>query len=83
MSGKLGSGNLKKSNKVTSFHFYPETGLLQFSNTNFGSCYVNTNAGEGSSTQQAQATGKAELVWDEDGQAYKYWDGTQWVWEGS
>ncbi|KAK0111541.1 hypothetical protein ONS95_001894 [Cadophora gregata] len=35
ISGILGDGNLKGSRKATSFHYYPETGDVKFSNPKY------------------------------------------------
>jgi len=87
MSGILGKGNMKQSNRATSFHYYPETGLIEFSNKAYGSYYVNqlTNAESSAAAQaatQIPAHQKAsDLVWDEHYKKYKYWDGTKWAWQ--
>jgi hypothetical protein len=35
ISGVMGTGSLKRSQKATSFHFYPKTGELIFSNPKY------------------------------------------------
>jgi hypothetical protein len=35
ISGRLGKGNLKQGNRETSFHYYPGTGVLSFSNQKY------------------------------------------------
>ncbi len=87
LSGILGKGNLKQSNRATSFHYYPETGLIKFSNKAYGSYYANqlTNAESSAAAQAAAhipANQKAsDWVCDEHYEKYRYWDGTKWVWQ--
>jgi hypothetical protein len=88
ISGVLGEGNLKGSKRATSFHYYPGTGDIRFSNSRYPPVRIGTSnaAAESSSSAQSGAQIPAhqqasDWEWDEYAQKYKYWDGTQWVWQ--
>jgi len=77
-SGQLGMGNLKRSNRATSFHFYPETGDLVFSNSKYPRLRISE---EGDNGDAIPAHHKAtDWVWDEKHQRYRYHDGQDWIW---
>ncbi|KAH8727588.1 hypothetical protein GQ44DRAFT_824905 [Phaeosphaeriaceae sp. PMI808] len=84
ISGVLGEGNLKGSKRATSFHYYPETGDIKFSNSRYPPIRIgtsNTTAESSSSAQsgtQIPAHEKAlDWEWDESAQKYKNWDGSK------
>jgi hypothetical protein len=85
ISGVLGKGNLKRSKRATSFHWYPETGDLTFSNPKYAPVRLDpsiTVAESSSSAGQIPAHQQAsDWVWDEGAQKYRYWNGFEWVWQ--
>jgi hypothetical protein len=56
ISGVLGEGNLKGSRRVTSFHYYLETGVIRFSNPIYPPIYTGTsNAAAAESSSSASS----------------------------
>jgi hypothetical protein len=84
ISGILGEGNLKGSKRATSFHYYPETGDIRFSNSRYPPVRIgvsNAAAESSSSASSAQAATTTDLTWRTNGQTNRaeWWDGTKWV----
>jgi hypothetical protein len=79
ISGLLGKGNLKRSNRATSFHYYIETGDLVFSNKNYPRLRLAGNADGADAIPAHQKA--SDWVWDETYLRYRYHDGQQWVWQ--
>ncbi|KAI9703412.1 MAG: hypothetical protein M1820_005884 [Bogoriella megaspora] len=84
LSGVLGNGNLKGSKRATSFHYYPETGDLTFSDTKYQAVRVPLPSSSSILSQapsipaHQQASG---WVWDENERNYRYWNGSEWIWQ--
>ncbi|KAI9747671.1 MAG: hypothetical protein M4579_007418 [Chaenotheca gracillima] len=90
ISGVIGQGNLKGSSRATSFHYYPGTGDLRFSNLRYQPIRISTSnaAAESSSSSSGQSGAQTafkeqarDWIWDDSTQKYRYWDGTQWIWQ--
>jgi len=81
ISGVLGRGNLKGSKRATSFHFYPGTGEIRFSNSRYPPIRVGAAAASSSSAAIPAHQQASGWEWDENAQRYRYWDGFQWVWQ--
>ncbi|CZT01999.1 uncharacterized protein RCO7_05482 [Rhynchosporium graminicola] len=86
ISGVLGEGNLKGSKRATSFHYYPETGDIRFSNSKYPPIRIGTSNAAAASSSSAQSETQLpahqeapDWEWDENIQKYKYWDGVKWV----
>jgi hypothetical protein len=83
ISGILGEGNLKGSKRATSFHYYPATGDIRFSNSRYPPVHIGTSnaAAESSSSASAQAATTTDLTWrtNEQTNRVEWWDGTKWV----
>ncbi|KAI9852456.1 MAG: hypothetical protein M1824_001910 [Vezdaea acicularis] len=88
ISGVLGIGNLKRSNRATSFHYYPDTGYTIFSNPKYAPVRLDQTLSVTDSPYSTQLQGQIpahqqapEWKWDEAAQRYKYWNGTEWIWQ--
>ena len=79
VSGLLGKGNLKRSNRATSFHYYIDTGDLVFSDKQYPPLRVAENAGGPAAIPAHQKA--SDWVWDEAYQRYRYHDGKNWIWQ--
>lgn len=79
VSGLLGKGNLKRSNRATSFHYYIETGDLVFSNSDYPTLRIAESADGADAIPAHQKA--SEWVWDEQYSRYRYYDGQKWVWQ--
>jgi len=88
ISGILGHGNLKGSKRATSFHYYPDTGEVRFSNSKYPPVRIGTSNTEAESSSAAHSGAQipahqkaSEWEWDEGAQKYRYWSGVEWVWQ--
>lgn len=88
ISGVLGEGNLKGSKRATSFHYYPGTGDIRFSNSKYPPIRIGTSNAAAESSSSAQSGSQipahqqaSDWEWDENAQKYRYWDGFKWVWQ--
>jgi len=80
-----GRKNIKGKDRLTSAHVYPN-GTVRFSDKRYGEVKVSTgkDAGAGgSSAEPAGSAGSAEVewVWDAAENKYRYWNGTEWIWQ--
>jgi len=90
ISGILGQESLKGSKRATSFHYYPETGDVRFSNSKYPSVRISTSNTEVASSSSSTAQSGDQIpahqqasdwVFDNDVQKYRYWNGVEWVWQ--
>lgn len=74
ISGILGEGNLEGSKRATSFHYYPETGDIRFSNSRYPPVCIGTTK-----AQAESLTSSADLAWRtiEQTNRSEWWDGTK------
>jgi len=79
VSGLLGKGNLKRSNRATSFHFYIETGDLVFSDKKYPKLRVAEKMDGADAIPAHQKA--SDWVWDDAYQKYRYHDGQKWIWQ--
>ena len=92
ISGAVGKGDMKGSNRVTSFHYYPATSIVRFSRTMFADVEVpesvigaaqSSSAASGvqSAAQLSAPEQGSGWVWDDKAEKYRYWNGSAWVWQ--
>jgi len=87
-SGVLGVKSMKRKNRVTSFHAYPD-GTVRFSNKQLPVVKVDTSASAEAqrsaasypATYQPATSAAPEWVWDENTKRYRSWNGSEWVWQ--
>ncbi|KAI9681154.1 MAG: hypothetical protein M1817_002436 [Caeruleum heppii] len=90
-AGVLGKKSMKGKNRVTSFHAYPD-GTVKFSDKDLPMVKVRVSVGnEGEHSGSAYpdttaanapvASAVPQWEWDANTEAYRYWDGQQWIYQ--
>lgn len=81
VSGLLGSGNLKRSNRATSFHFYIGTGDLVFSDPKYPKLRIAEDATSGGGDSIPPHQKASDWVWDDYYKKWKYHNGQEWIYQ--